>query len=98
MITELGGVEEESSEQKRPDLGRCLFGHGFNDGENTMKGDPASLSRMKFPCNEGVNGAGDLRPMDCMALCTKVGELTIVLSLCLRGTALRLLIGLSLPL
>jgi hypothetical protein len=98
MITELGGFEEESIEQKLPDLGRCLLGYGFNDGENTMKGDPASLSRMKFPCDEGVDGAGDLRHIDCMALCTKVGELTVVLSLCLRGTALRPLIGLSLPL
>lgn len=51
---------EEFSEEKLSDLGRCLYGHGFNDGEKTMKGEPASLSRMIFPCDEGVDGFGDL--------------------------------------
>jgi hypothetical protein len=61
-----------------------------------MKGDPASLSRMKFPCDEGVDGVGDLIHMDCMVLCTKVGELAVVISLCLRGNTLIPLIVLSL--
>ena len=58
--TELGGFVEESTEQKLPDLGRCLYGQVFNDGENTIKGDCASLK-------EGVDGVGDLIDMDCIA-------------------------------
>lgn len=78
VTTELGGFVEESTEQKLSDLGRCLYGQDFNDGENTMKGEGDSFK-------EGVDGVGVLIVIDCIAWWTEIGELGTLLSFCLLG-------------